>query len=65
MAKSEKKSEKMKPKVKITLTLPRGTVAVLERIRAKRLQRGAMRSESGPSVLVEEAIRLLRVQEGL
>ena len=65
MAKSERKAEKLKPKVKITLTLPRGTVAVLERIRAKRLQRGAMRSESGPSVLVEEAIRLLRAQERL
>ena len=59
------KPENTHPKVKITLTLPRGTMVVLERIRARRTQRGATRREIGPSALVEEAIKLLREREGI
>ena len=59
------KPKKTHPKVKITLTLPRGTMVVLERIRARRTQRGATRREIGPSALVEEAIKLLREREGI
>ena len=40
-------------------------MVVLERIRARRTQKGATRREIGPSVLVEEAIKLLREREGI
>ncbi len=40
-------------------------MVVLERIRARRTQRGATRREIGPSALVEEAIKLLREKEGI
>ncbi len=59
------KPENAHPKIKITLTLPRGTMVALDRIRAKRTQKGAARREIGPSALVEEAIKLLREREGI
>lgn len=59
------KPENIHPKIKITLTLPRGTMVVLERIRARRTQKGATRREIGASALVEEAIKLLQEREGI
>lgn len=52
-------------KMKVTLNLSRAAVAVLDRVRAKRLEQGAGRREVQPSNLVEEAIELLKLKEGL
>ena len=52
-------------KMKITLSLSRSALAVLDRVRAKRLEEGASRREVQPSQLVEEAIELLKQREGL
>ena len=52
-------------KIKITLSLSRSALAVLDRIRAKRLEEGASRREIQYSTLVEEAIELLKRKEGL
>jgi hypothetical protein len=52
-------------KMKITLSLSRSALAALDRIRAKRLERGASRREVQHGTLVEEAIELLRKKEGL
>lgn len=52
-------------KMKITLSLSRSALAVLDRVRAKRFEEGASRREVQPSQLVEEAIELLKQREGL
>jgi len=52
-------------KMKITLNLSRAAVAVLDRVRANRLEQGASRREVQQSTLVEEAIELLKQKEGL
>lgn len=52
-------------KMKITLSLSRSALAALDRISAKRLERGASRREVQQSILVEEAIELLKRKEGL
>lgn len=52
-------------KIKVTLSLSRDVLAALDRISAKRLERGASRREVQQSALVEEAIELLKRKEGL
>lgn len=52
-------------KMKITLSISRSLLADLDRIHAKRLESGASRREAQNSVLVEEAIELLKRKEGL
>jgi hypothetical protein len=52
-------------KIKMTLNLSRAAVAVLDRVRAKRLEQGVGRRAAQPSNLVEEAIELLKQKEGL
>ena len=52
-------------KMKITLSLSRATLAVLDRVRAKRLEQGASRRAVQQSSLVEEAIELLKQKENL
>ncbi len=52
-------------KVKITLSLSRPMVATLDLIGAKRFEKGRSRSEVKHSVLVEEAIQLLKKKERL
>ncbi len=51
--------------IKLTLNLSRSSVAALDRIRAKRLERGASRREVQPSRLIEEAVELLKKKEGI
>lgn len=51
--------------MKITLSLSRSVLAALDRISAKRLERGASRREVQQSILVEEAIELLKRKERL
>lgn len=62
MAKLEKISSQ---KIKITLSISRSFLAALDRIRAKRLEKGASRKEIQHSTLVEEAIELLKQKENL
>lgn len=52
-------------KIKITLSLSRSALAVLDRIRAKRFEGGASRREIQHNTLVEEAIELLKRKEDL
>jgi hypothetical protein len=52
-------------KMKITLSVSRTALAAMDRIGAKRLEEGANRREIQPSTLVEEAIGLLRLKEGI
>jgi len=52
-------------KIKLTLSVSRGTSAALDRIRAKRLEGGASRREAQISALVGEAVELLKKKEGI
>ena len=52
-------------KIKITLSISRGAIATLDRIRAKRFEEGASRRQLQNSALVEEAIKLLKREEGM
>ena len=51
-------------KIKLTLSVSRETSAALDRIRVKRLEEGAPRSLAQLSLLVEEAVELLKKKEG-
>lgn len=51
-------------KIKLTLSVSRETSAALDRIRVKRLEEGAPRSQAQLSLLVEEAVELLKKKEG-
>ena len=63
---SKKRASKQPgPKLKITLSMSRSALAALDRVRAKRLERGGGRREVQNSALVEEAIELLRQKEGI
>lgn len=52
-------------KIKLTLSVSRATSAALDRIRAKRLEKGASRRQAQISPLVEEAVELLKKREGI
>jgi hypothetical protein len=52
-------------KIKITLSLSRSALAVIDRVRAKRLEKGASRREIQHSTLVEEAIEMLKRKEDI
>jgi len=51
-------------KIKLTLSISRETSAALDRIRVKRLEEGAPRRQAQLSVLVEEAVELLKKKVG-
>jgi hypothetical protein len=50
-------------KVKLTILLSRSAVAALDRVGAKRVEKGAGRRQVGHSALIEEAIQALRKKE--
>ncbi len=61
----KKPSKKPAAKLKITLSLSRSILAALDRISAKRVEKGASRRDVQHSILVEEAVELLKRKEEL
>lgn len=57
--------KQIKDKIPITLSLPRSALAALDRIRAKRFEKGATRRAVQNGALVEEAVELLKKSEDL
>ncbi len=60
----KKASKPSMGKIKLTLSISRETSAALDRIRVKRLEEGAPRRQAQLSVLVEEAVELLKKKVG-
>lgn len=58
-----KKRPVVSDKGKLSVSVSRPSLAVLDRIRAKRIEEGHGRRQAQPGRLIEEAIELLRKKE--